>query len=31
VVDLLDALRKSLKTSTGETPKRARTPQKKAS
>lgn len=31
VVDLLDALRKSLRTSTGEAPKRARTPQKKAS
>jgi len=31
VVDLLDALRKSLKTSGGEAPKRARTPQKKAS
>lgn len=31
VVDLLDALRKSLKSSAGEPPKRARTPQKKAS
>ena len=31
VVDLLDALRKSLKTSSSEAPKRARAPQKKAS
>ena len=31
VVDLLDALRKSLKTSGADAPKRARTPQKKAS